>query len=1197
MRCPKCGESFQVERAGVSVEKPLAPVLGAALGLGSRSKALDARPEPAGLPETKEALRPPVPRRDSRQTMLGVAPQAAPTPPRIELSQLDDEFDDLSDGLEMDLTSARSPSSEELDLPGLPEAEGLPDLREKAQVFRGPSAPVHTSTPSPWDAPESLSFDLPMRAAQEDPGLPSLSGDLPDVLGIGRSPADLPDLAAGLPDLGSGLPDVGPALPDLGALPPSQVFGADSGTERGPRSIELPESSLPPPPAGGFERRPLVPSLTVPEDRESTRSHVEVVPARQSPLRDEFLGNGSPGASLSAPSRGLGSGSALGAEDEFDAFPTENSNKMSEPRQGGAGGGAGYGEVALDGDFDDLALGDEIERPRAPEPVAAASSSTVDRGTAGPGVPLVRQKSVGVSRKTKIVASVGLLGAVLGGSLAALPEVGPFGAYVALDVVRARDYQAALGAEIDAARRRVALDTVLDFDAAFRLVERGLGDAPRYKPRKAYAAYLGLLRQLRFGVDGKTAAEAKVLLASLAEAQPSDVEYLALAREAALAVERGPELLARAQALMGRSAEGAGLVGEVAIRARNAKLAIEAWQDVAKSGPTARSEFGLARAYWLLGDRAQAMSAAQGALQKNNLHVGARLLMVELTLDERSRDEELIATLTTLSQAKEASSSERSQALTLLGDLHLTRSRIKQAESSFASALGLDAGNAFAQRGLADALFDSGRFAEALARYEAASRSSPQDLRIQLGIVRAKLRLEQYEDASKLLGQLAQNNDPSTALEYWMGRAKEAIGDKEAARAAYERAVKIDSGVSELVESYVALTRVLSQEGRHAEAEAAVAQARQRFPQDPRVFRALGELASSRGSFEDAVSNYERALALDPDNIGLKFARGVALRQARRFEEARAALDEVEKLAGDYPGLALERGNLFEASGRSDEALRAYESALAQAPTDPDLKLRVGCGKAQAGMSQDAIRLLNEVMEERPSSAEVSYCLGVAIFKEGKDLPKAKRTLERALGFDATRAVYHLYVGWVALEMKDYAAAARFLDKAIELDQTMGDAYWQRGVLRVRQGAVEDAERDLRRALELSPTRYEARAALAEAYLQLGRENDALLEFEHATKTGTVDPFVQYRYGKVLYDNRRAGEAKGPLEQAIERVKGKEDSSPWVWDAHRYLAMALGRSREALVHWEAFIDHAPTDSPYRGEAVRAMRATLAALGR
>jgi tetratricopeptide (TPR) repeat protein len=279
---------------------------------------------------------------------------------------------------------------------------------------------------------------------------------------------------------------------------------------------------------------------------------------------------------------------------------------------------------------------------------------------------------------------------------------------------------------------------------------------------------------------------------------------------------------------------------------------------------------------------------------------------------------------------------------------------------------------------------------------------------------------------------------------------------------------------------------------------------------------------------------------------------------------------------------------LYEASGRLDEALRAYEAALTKAPDDTDLELRVGCGYAAGGRTKEAEGLLRRVISLRPTSAEAHHCLGRALLTEGSRLADALRMLERAADLDPHRAEYHLYVGWAANEAGNVSKAESALDKALSLDKGLADAYWQRGVLRERQSAVRDAVADLTHALELRPSRHEARAALADAYYDLGKETEAMAEWRLAVEARPDNATWRFRYGKLLAANRRNEQAQEELSRALELVDKSGAKERWRWEAHHLLARAIGLRPAAVPHWQAFLKLGPVDSPYRAEAKAAL---------
>ncbi len=1220
MRCPKCGESFQV---AVPVHSE-PPVLGAALGMQ--------QPRPPARKQTMLGLAdqagttPQPPPRPNRKTMLGVAPGKSD----LELASLEDDALEEADADELDLTAASEDDYEELDLPA-------PSEKARRSTQSGPDSlgydEAELDLPSPGrfsELPSSArELDLPSPASAGLPdlnaGLPDLGADLPDLGG------DLPDLSGDLPDLGAGLPDLEAALPTVGGHLPLPAQGI----------LPLPTAGILPLPTAGIlpQRAGALPGLAGEEadldggdpfgddpfgsasfgagaDSGVLGPPLELSAAPPRPAqgseealavdRDDIFGQGPTTAPESIPpgraagGAGFGNvdlGGAEAEEEEFDAFPTEERESAS------AGGSAGYGDVSLDGGTGNLDLGDDVERPRAPEGFAAPAAATAKVELGGRGKEKEdtkekkkRRKTSGLSQGTRIALGGILVLAVAGGALSLLPDVGPYGVYLLIDTLKADSYGADLEADINQARSRLAMDSSAELTLAFAKVDSGRIHAPRYRPRKAYAAYLGFLNQLRFGPGSSENAQAEVFLAELSEADP-ETKYLDLAQLAKKAASGTPGIAATAARQLSRGLDFAIVIGEAALRERNEKVSLQAWEVALKASPSARTHFGMARAYHLAEKEDEARKEIDLALEKNSKHAGARLLLASLMMRDRTLDEDIVESLTPIAEGKGVSLGEQVQAYIILGDLHLTRSRIKHAEESFSEALKLDSGSAAAQRGLAMALFEGGRHSEALARFEASLQKDPDDLGANLGLVQSKLQLEQLEDAVKHLQMLAQKHPKSSAVAYWIGRGKERIGEKKEAEQAYETAIKFEERCPELVLSYIALTRLLGQKGNIEEASTVIQLAERKFPDDPAVYEALGELSSSRGSFEEAVKDYNRALALDKNNIGLRFARGVALRQARRFDEAAADFDAVEKESQDYPGLALERGNLYEASGRSEEALKMYEAALAAAPDDPDLKLRVACGKASSGQSKPALELLAPVLEKRPNSAEVNFCQGLAILNGGEDFALAKTHLQRAVAGDATRARYHLYVGWVAMELKDYSLATVSLDRAIELDQTLPDAYWKRGELRVMKSQVQDALDDIAKALKLAPERLEAHAAAARAYMGLGKEQDALSEWKLAVGAAHVEPSWRYQYGQLLFNNRRKEEAREQLKLAITEGEKRKPEPAWLPEAHRFMAMAIGQHKEAIPHLRAYLEaKRGSQTPYLLEAAKALDAILKAEG-
>jgi len=1129
------------------------------------------------------------------------------------------------------VANVRQPTSE-IDLPSLDDGLDLPAV--------GGAVPLDADLPAVGDP---FGSDLPAPAGSVDLDLPEVSGalgaDLPMVGGplpsdlpvVGRSASDLPSPAGSsgvdLPMVGGssdgvGLPAPGASLPAVagGIDLPSPGGAFDLPSVGGPGLPTNPKQSL------GLPLPSLSPGAELPTPAENLPTLSEPPDPGMHSTGDQFgevafgeVGGSAPPAALGAfgevdfpqadPADGLGADPFAASVPPPPSGPppgTESEAQEALVRQ--AGGGVGYGEVNLGGGDEtgempldasegeeELGDDDDMEFGAIPQEDGEAESGPDDgmhvRMAVGERIEPVKP---GRRKKRRVlrVALFGLTAVVLGGAALALTPYGPFGAWMALDLLYGAEHEKLLTETVTEARQLLAADTYPQAKQAVALSERARKQAARVEALKAYASFVAFVYELRFGEDMQTRATATE---NLAELQGDDgVPHLELARAAQEAVSGQLAKVDQKVANMARrepnNIDVRVLQGELMLRAQKPDEALAAWQAAEKIEKSARTAFGLARAYFAKGDAENAERHARETMKRNPAHVGARILMARVAWTLREDEPgatQLIDAV--LKNSKQASPPELVDVRTLQGDVHLQRSRVSKAEEAFGEALKLDPKAAGALEGLGEALYQAGRYSEALARFEAGTKADPDDLDVKVGVAKTLLALERIEDAKPMLDKLAESHPKSMEVAYWHGEALVGVGKKGEAKKAFLRAIATGGDDPQVVHAYVSLARLLAGDGQPEEAQKKLDEAKSKLPSSPTLHKALGELALQQGRYEDAMAEFSIARKLAPHDVGALFKIGVVQRRSRDFEGALETFDEVAKLDEQYPGLSLERGLVYEAAGRTEEALKAYKGALAKAPDDLDLKLRVGCATVVAGQAADATKLLLEVLQSRGNSADANHCLGRAYFLEGDDPIVALRYLNKAVDLDPHKAVHYLYVGRASLDAGKLADADRALRKALEIDQSLADAYWQRGVLRYKQGRAKDAEADIRKALELRPSLYEAHADLAAALRDLNREDEALQEWKAATSAYPDNADWQFRYGKLLADRAQLDAARPHLDKAIE-IASKDKSPPvWLAQAHMLYARSLGNNPQAIRHWEYFMQHSQLDNPYRDEAKSQLR--------
>jgi predicted Zn finger-like uncharacterized protein len=1140
------------------------------------------------------------------------AAQARPQRPRVS---------DLPDVLAPPAAAADAGLPEILGA-GLPEVSGsglpallAPDLPSVAAV----------GLPDVAAGLPVVSAGLPAVSA----GLPAVSAGLPAVVSAG-----LPAVSAALPAVAAGLPVVSAALPDIlqAGLPSLMPNGLPAVAGRGVEGfgrVDLPlarEAGLPEVLGAGVS--PLLPSVG---------DSLPALSGEPQPF-DSFGGEAASDSAQTAdgdPFGGFGADGPdadpfAGSEAEFGAAAAEADPfgaPANAPDADPFGGdvpepapSATYGEVEIGGggtgeapiETEEMEFSaipeDETASPGGRAAAHAAVHDGADADAAGSTLELGPERRPARRRRSRRLAiALGVCAlAIAGGSLSLEPRLGPFGSHFILDQVHRPEHDRLLSQLIAAGRNGRAADTFDNALAAISQLESAREGAPRYEPLQARAAYAHYEAALRFGPLPKLEAAGKAELDRLSPDSAAVPNRLARAARAALT--HSPDAKHQLEEL-GSDLDARELLGEFALAEHDWATAEKTWRDLAKTDPkSAQNLFGLARAELGSGKAVAARNDGERVLVINPGHVGARILALEAkraiedakASDEAAAGPSTDALVAAIAQAlPHASPGEGALAHTVLGELHLAQGRNAPAQQAFEDALGIDDNFPRALIGLGEALDVNGRHAEALARFEAAARLEPESLPAQLGVAKAQIQLTHISEAKTLLATLLTKHPGDPTILYWRARAEQSAADNDSALATYRASIEAGKGRADSVRAYLGLAKLQADLGQLAAAQATLGEARSKLPPSGALNKALGEIEMSRGDYAEAYGHFQQALALDASDTRARFLGAMALTRLGRFDEALAAFQSVSETDKDFPGLSVERGRLFEESGKNDQALREYENAYAHSPDDTEVQTRVGCARVIAGKGKEAEDLLEKLTRTLPRSAEASYCLGRALLEEERLLDAGTR-LDRAVELDPTRAIYHLYVGWVASELGHNAKAEAELGRALELDKGLADAYWQRGRLKQKQGAVKDAIRDLERALSLKPSRYEALADLATSYADLGRMSDALKVWEEALARDADNATWHFRYGKLLSSSGNGAMAAAHLRRAIDLVNEtiqekaatstapKPKGPPWLWQAHYLLARELGAVAASIPHWQAYLRLAPADDPYRREAERAL---------
>ncbi len=225
-------------------------------------------------------------------------------------------------------------------------------------------------------------------------------------------------------------------------------------------------------------------------------------------------------------------------------------------------------------------------------------------------------------------------------------------------------------------------------------------------------------------------------------------------------------------------------------------------------------------------------------------------------------------------------------------------------------------------------------------------------------------------------------------------------------------------------------------------------------PTQAESLHALGYLASEKGSGPDRV---EKPLVDPKDKVKV----------VNLLQEAVVALEE----------------------HRFDDALVAAREVV----RDPDAvnaNLEFGKDLAHHQRYRDALPFLRTAAAKLPDSAAAHYELAMALINTG-GWEAALSELQTAVRLKPDAAPLHFYLAAVNTHLKHVPEAIAECEKALEIDPDSFDANLTLGKLLLQQRRPDAAIIKLSRAAVLKPESAEAHFFLAEAYHQLGQEQDA----------------------------------------------------------------------------------------------------------
>lgn len=189
-------------------------------------------------------------------------------------------------------------------------------------------------------------------------------------------------------------------------------------------------------------------------------------------------------------------------------------------------------------------------------------------------------------------------------------------------------------------------------------------------------------------------------------------------------------------------------------------------------------------------------------------------------------------------------------------------------------------------------------------------------------------------------------------------------------------------------------------------------------------------------------------------------------------------------------------------------------------------------------------------------------------------LEKANEIISKAMKLSSMDKVLHINQGHLFGKSKNWQMSLACYEKAIDIEPNYAEGYFSRGNAFLELGRLEDAIVSYEQAISISPSYLEAHINRGNAFLALKRPEQALTSYDEAIK-------IKPNYAMGYHHRGAALQELGRLEAAVESYDQSIAINPSYEDAYANLGnalLALNRPEQALISYEKSISLRPDNA-------------------
>jgi Flp pilus assembly protein TadD len=365
------------------------------------------------------------------------------------------------------------------------------------------------------------------------------------------------------------------------------------------------------------------------------------------------------------------------------------------------------------------------------------------------------------------------------------------------------------------------------------------------------------------------------------------------------------------------------------------------------------------------------------------------------------------------------------------------------------------------------------------------------------------------------------------------------------------------------------LARVQLAQGKMADAEHIMQQAKQELSRDPKGYRLLGDFYLSTNQVDKALAEYASLYHDHPDDLAVEKNYIQVLIIKGQIEEATKLNDGLlKKRPRDEEALLFE-GQILNRQGRYQEAVKALQAILNDTPDNALAHYHLGVAFNGLGNTDRASREWYQAVSTRPDLLDAQSALAMVAVQKG-DMAALKSIGDQVVELQPGLPNGYLFRAMAETNQNRFAAAHADLEQARRLAPTDPKVYIQTGNLQVAENHLEEAESSYEQALKIDPSSPDGLRGLLGIYIRQKQPEKALARIDAQTAASSTSTYHYLRALALLnIPNMAAGEKE--LQAAIALDKSNMEAI----DALARVEVARGSMDQAVAVYQKAVEDNP----------------------